>query len=129
LGERNKVLVRKFVKPYRKSNQNDFIDVEAIAEAVSVVSCLRLVHDSSEWFVEARLHNRSERALSPCSRTPQESQLERCEHLDDSNIQIQPFPESVSEESEIYTDYDGCHRHDVKHDSYMSTHFSSLVQS
>lgn len=55
---------------------------------------------------------------------PQESQVERCEHQDDSNIHCQPFPESVSEEHEIYTDYDGCHRHHVKHDSYLSAHFS-----
>ena len=29
-----------------------------------------------------------------------------------------------SEEHEIYTDYDGCHRHHVKHYSYLSAHFS-----
>jgi len=63
-------------------------------------------------------------AVAPCSWTPQESQVERCEHQDDSNIHCQPFPESVSEEHEIYTDYDGCHRHHVKHDSYLSAHFS-----
>src|SRR3984893_18463547 len=63
-------------------------------------------------------------AVAPCSWTPQESQVERCEHQDDSNIHCQPFPESVSEEHEIYTDYDGCHRHNVKHDSYLSAHFS-----
>src|SRR6266851_863306 len=56
--------------------------------------------------------------------TLQESQVERCEHQDDSNIHYQPFPESVSEEHEIYTDYDGYHRHHVKHDSYLSAHFS-----
>src|ERR1700736_3974109 len=63
-------------------------------------------------------------AVAPCSWTPQESQVEGCEHQDDSNIHCQPFPESVSEEHEIYTDYDGCHRHHVKHDSYLSVHFS-----
>ena len=63
-------------------------------------------------------------AVAPCSWTPQESQVERCEHQDDSNIHCQPFPESVSEEHEIYTDYDGCHRHHIKHDSYLSGHFS-----
>ncbi len=36
----------------------------------------------------------------------------------------QPFPESVSEEGKIYTDYDGCHRHRVKQDAYLSVHFS-----
>jgi hypothetical protein len=35
----------------------------------------------------------------------------------------------VSKEHEIYTDYDGCHRHHVKHDSCLSAHFSPLVQS
>jgi len=63
-------------------------------------------------------------AVAPCSSTPQESQIERCEHQDDSNIHCQPFPESVSEKHEIYTDYDGCHRHHVKHASYLSAHFS-----
>jgi len=60
----------------------------------------------------------------PCSWTPQESQVERCEHQDDSNIHYQPFPESVSEEREIHTDYDGCHGHCVKRDSHLSAHFS-----
>ena len=31
--------------------------------------------------------------VTPCSWTPQESQVERCEHQDDSNIHCQPFPE------------------------------------
>src|ERR1039458_3530873 len=54
-------------------------------------------------------------AIAPCSWTPEESQVESCEHQDNANIHCQPFPESVSEEHEIYTDYDGCHRHHVKH--------------
>jgi hypothetical protein len=29
----------------------------------------------------------------------------------------------VSEERDIYTDYDGCHRHRVKHPCYVSVHF------
>jgi hypothetical protein len=61
--------------------------------------------------------------------TPEKSQVESCEHQNNANIHRQPFPESVSEEHEIYTDYDGCHRHHVKHDSYLSAHFSALVQS
>jgi hypothetical protein len=36
-----------------------------------------------------------------------------------------PFPESVSEEHEIYADYNGCHRDHVKHHSYPSVHFST----
>jgi hypothetical protein len=60
---------------------------------------------------------------------PQESQVESCEHQDNANVHCQPFPESVSEEQEIYTHYDGRHRHDVKHNNYLSAHFSALVQS
>jgi hypothetical protein len=56
--------------------------------------------------------------------TPEESKVESCEHQDNANIHAQPFPESVSEEREIYTDYDGCHRDRVKHSSYLSVHFS-----
>jgi hypothetical protein len=59
-----------------------------------------------------------------CSWPLQESEVEGCEHQDDSNIRHQPFQESVSKEREICTDYDGCHRHHVKHDSYLSAHFS-----
>jgi hypothetical protein len=62
-------------------------------------------------------------AIAPCSWTPEESEIERCEHRDDANIHCQPFPESVSEEREIYPDYDGCHRHRVEHASYLSAHF------
>jgi hypothetical protein len=68
-------------------------------------------------------------AIAPCSWTPEESQVESCEHQDNANIHCQPFPESVSEEHEIYTDYDGCHRHHVKHDSYLSAHDTVLLHS
>src|ERR1700730_17749852 len=64
--------------------------------------------------------------IAPCSWTPEESQVECCEHQDNANIHCQPFPESVSEEHNIYSDDDGCHRHHVEHDSYLSAHFSSL---
>jgi len=40
--------------------------------------------------------------------------VESSEYQDNANIHYQPFPESVSEEHEIYTDYNGCHRHHVK---------------
>jgi hypothetical protein len=62
--------------------------------------------------------------IAPCSRMPEESQVESSEHQNNANIHCQPFPELVSEEHEIYTDYDGCHRHHVKHYSYVSAHFS-----
>src|ERR1035441_9731958 len=67
-------------------------------------------------------------AAAPCSWTPEESEVESCEHQDNANIRCQPFPESVSEEHEIYADYDGCHRHRVNRASYLSAqprvHFS-----
>src|ERR1700731_3301556 len=66
-------------------------------------------------------------AVAPCSWTPEESQVESYEHQDNASIHCQPFPESVSEEDDIYTDYDGCHRHQVKHDSYLSAHFRHEV--
>ncbi len=62
------------------------------------------------------------RYLAPCSWTPEESKVECCEHQDNANIHCQSFPESVPEEHEIYSDYDGCHRHHVKYTSYLSAH-------
>jgi hypothetical protein len=64
-----------------------------------------------------------------CSWTPEESKVESSEHQDNANIHYQPFPEPISEEHEIYTDYDSDHRHHVKHDSYLSAHFSLPVTS
>jgi hypothetical protein len=58
---------------------------------------------------------------------PEESQVESCEYQDNANIHYQPFPESVSEEKEIYTRYNGCHRHHVKHNSCLPTHFSKTL--
>src|SRR5579863_4821364 len=62
-------------------------------------------------------------AVTPCSWTPEESHVKSCEHQDNANIHCQPFPESVSEEREIYTDYHGCHCHPIKYDSCRSAHF------
>src|SRR5277367_2064529 len=81
--------------------------------------------DPSRFRWSVLLERQRDRAIPTDSWTPQESQVERCEHQDDSNIHCQPFPESVSQEHEIYTDYDGCHRHHVKHDSYLSAYFQS----
>jgi hypothetical protein len=64
----------------------------------------------------------SDRPIAPCSWKPKEPEVESSKHQDNANIHCQPFPESVSEEREIYTDYDG-YRHHVKHDSYPSAHF------
>jgi hypothetical protein len=55
---------------------------------------------------------------------PEESPVESCEYQDNANIHCQPFPEPISEEREIYTDYDGCHRHHVKALQLASAHFS-----
>jgi hypothetical protein len=54
---------------------------------------------------------------------PKESQVESCEDQDNANIRDQAFPESVSEEHEIYNNDNGRHRYHVKH-SYLSAHFS-----
>ena len=61
---------------------------------------------------------------------PEESEVESREHQDNADIHDQSFPESVSEEREIYADYNGCHCHHVKNDSDLSAHFSTpkLVQ-
>jgi hypothetical protein len=70
------------------------------------------------------LRNRCKKgALAPCSWAPEESQIESCEHQDNANVRYQPFPESVSEEREIYTDYDGNHCHHEKRASDLSTRY------
>jgi len=46
-----------------------------------------------------------------------------------ANIHCQPLPESISEEHEIYTGYDGRHRQHVKYDGCLSAHLSALIQS
>jgi hypothetical protein len=56
---------------------------------------------------------------------PEESEVESCENQDNADIHCQPLPKSVSEEREIYTDYDGHHRYHVKHGSYCSAHFGT----
>lgn len=61
-------------------------------------------------------------AIAPCSWATEESKVESREHQDNANIHCQPLPESVSEEREIYTDYDGRHRRHIKHGSYLSAH-------
>jgi hypothetical protein len=72
-----------------------------------------------------RLHNRSKKsAVAPCSWASEESQIESSEHQDNANVRYQPFPESVSEERDIQTNYDGYHCHHVKRDSDLSAHFS-----
>jgi hypothetical protein len=78
----------------------------------------------SRFLLSAPVQAQQKGAIAPCSSMSEESPVESPEHQDNANIHCQPFPESVSEEQEIYTDYDGCHRHPVKHDRYLSAHFS-----
>ncbi|MFZ1195315.1 MAG: hypothetical protein WAN49_07750, partial [Pseudolabrys sp.] len=54
----------------------------------------------------------------------EKSPVESREHQDNANIHCQPFPEVVSKEREIHTDYDGYHHHHVNHYSYLSARFS-----
>jgi len=63
-------------------------------------------------------------AVAACSWASEESQIESREHQDNANVRYQPFPESVSEERDIQTNYDGYHCHHVKRDSDLSAHFS-----
>jgi len=64
-------------------------------------------------------------AVAPRSWASEESQIESREHQDNANVRYQPFPESVSEERDIQTNYDGYHCHDVNCDSDLFVHFSS----
>jgi len=59
--------------------------------------------------------------------TPEESEVESGEYQDNADIHGKPFPESVSEEQNIYTDYNDCHRHHVKYDSNLAAHLRLLA--
>ena len=80
----------------------------------------QLIDEIATQKVEGRSQRKG--AIVPCSWKPEEFKVESSEHQDNANIHCQPFPKSVSEEPEIYTDYDGYHRHHVKHYSYLSAH-------
>ena len=54
----------------------------------------------------------------------EESHIESQEYQDNANVRYQPFPESVSEERDIQTNYDGYHCHQVQRDSDLSARFS-----
>lgn len=43
----------------------------------------------------------------------QEPKVKRREHQDNTNIHYQPFQGMISEERQIYTDYDGRHHHHI----------------
>src|SRR5580693_116745 len=53
---------------------------------------------------------------------PEEPQVESSEHQHQADIHDQPFPESVSEEREVDSDYDGCHRQYIKYDHDPTAH-------
>jgi hypothetical protein len=53
---------------------------------------------------------------------PEKSHVEGQKDENDPDIHHQPFPKSVSEKREINSDYDGCHRQQVKPGSYLSAH-------
>ena len=59
----------------------------------------------------------------------EEFQVESCKYQDNSYIRYQPFPESVSEEQEIHTEYGGYQQQYVKHDdSCLSFHLGHHVK-
>jgi hypothetical protein len=72
---------------------------------------------TSPWHISrvGLVRGRSDHHAVTSSWTLQESQVESCEHQDNSDIHYQPFPEPVSEEQEIHSNYNGCHQHDVKY--------------
>jgi hypothetical protein len=53
----------------------------------------------------------------------EEYQVESSEHHNNANIRRKPLPEQVSEECEIYTDYDGCHHQYEKHRYHPAASF------
>ena len=57
----------------------------------------------------------------------QESQVERREHQDDSNVHHQPLPEPVPEEQDVDGDHDGYQREHVKDGGCLSSHPSFLL--
>jgi hypothetical protein len=65
------------------------------------------------------------RASSPW--TLQESEIERREHKDNSDVHYQPLQELVPEEQDVHADHDGYQRDHVKHDGCLSSHRSFLL--
>ncbi|HSU31699.1 MAG TPA: hypothetical protein VLJ11_10730 [Bryobacteraceae bacterium] len=58
------------------------------------------------------------------SGTRQESEVERREHQEDSNVHHQPRPEPIPEKQHVNGDYDGYQPEHVKHDGCLSSHAS-----
>src|SRR5215469_13691018 len=93
----------------------------------SIVRALQHPYDGPLAAIRCRTQGRldqSDYRVPRRSRTPEKSQVEGHEDQDDANIHYQPFPESISEEHEIHTDYHGCHRHHVNHHRYRSAHLT-----
>jgi len=55
-----------------------------------------------------------------------EPEVERYEHQDDANVGRQPFPEVVSEEEDVHTDHDACHRDHVQRAGGQPSHRFSV---
>ncbi len=57
-------------------------------------------------------------------RTPEEPEVESSKHQDDTDIHRKSLPEpgSASEKTQVYTDYDGDHRHHEKGGNDLSAH-------
>jgi transposase len=69
-GHQVRLIAAQFVKPYRKSNKNDFIDAEAIAEAVTKQN-MRFVQiktqEQLDWQAIHRLRDRLASVAPHCS--------------------------------------------------------------
>jgi len=59
----------------------------------------------------------------------QESQIERREQQNNSNVHHQPLPEPVPEEQDVHADHDGYQHKRVKHDGCLSCHASFLLRA
>jgi hypothetical protein len=58
----------------------------------------------------------------------QKSQIEGCKHQHNPDIHYQPFPKSIFEEQEIYTNDNGNQRHNVKRRRHVPCHLKSPVR-
>jgi hypothetical protein len=101
---------------------SDRILAQRAADTSRTSANVRFTPKSGHWNLALRS---AQQVRQHSSWRHEESQVESAEHQDNANIDYQSFPESVSEEREIYTDYNGCHRHHVKHYSYPSVHFTT----
>jgi hypothetical protein len=62
------------------------------------------------------------------SLTFQESQVERRENQNDSDVHHQPLPEPVPKEQNVHADHDGDQREHVKHDDFIPSHALFLLR-